>query len=124
MCQSCSPFCGKCITPLLKSVKCSQCGFSSALTRDECIVYLGYRRLKDVKDEMKHGDESPHCEKCGADIYNDLVDAVVPQICSYSGITCGYPCGRFSRKRLVGDSLCMKQTPLRNLQTRAQKRAV
>jgi len=78
-------------------------------------VYLGYRRLKDVKDELRHGDDFPQCEKCGADIFDSLAEKVVPQKCSYSGIICGYPCGRHVKKRILGDALCMKQTPLRNL---------
>ena len=103
----------------MKAVKCSQCGFSSALTRDECIVYLGYRTADSVKDELAHGENAPLCEKCGAEISQELTHKVTPLECNYSGIVCGYPCGRHQKKRVVGDSLCMKQTPLRKLKASA-----
>jgi len=85
------------------------------LTRDECIVYLGYLKADKHKDALKHGEEAPVCKNCGADLTADLKEAIVPLDCLYMGITCGFPCGRNIKERRVGDSQCMKPTPLKAL---------
>ena len=120
MCVACNPFCGHCRTPLYKGVDCSDCGESSVLTREECIVYLGYFRADQVKAELTHGDERPHCEKCGADIFENLVERVVPLDCLFAGIVCGFPCGRYRKERRLGDPTCQKQTPLGKIGTKVE----
>lgn len=120
MCVACSPFCGRCITPTLKAVKCSSCEANNVLTRDECLVYLAYRRADQVKGELKHGDLRPLCESCGADMSQDLSKLVVPMDCMYMELVCGFPCGRHKKTRRVGDPICAKQMPLGRLQTDSQ----
>jgi len=101
---------------MLKTVKCSHCGADNVLTRDECLVYLGYRKAEHVKDPLKHGQDFFHCEQCGVDLTSDIKALIVPLDCIYMGIVCGYPCGRHIRARRVGDSMCAKQMPLGKLQ--------
>lgn len=123
MCLTCNPFCGRCITPKLTALQCSSCGHRNVLTRDECVVYLGYKTADKVRGELQHGDSYPACEQCGSSIEEDLKALVVPKNCLYMGVVCGYPCGRHDKERRVGDPLCAKQMPLGKYRPKADEGA-
>ena len=85
------------------------------MTREACLHFLGRpHRVTDREREMIESGEigEPVCRKCGADLHDALERQIRPTECSFSGIVCGYPCGRCSRMRLVSDEPCETQVPM------------
>ena len=116
MCMNCNAMCGKCRPPLLKGFVCPSCGKASILTRDDCMYILGYwLEVPSSKlDAMKESGNSCFlCEHCGASLADEVRKAVVPRKCQYSGIDCGWPCGKWNRIRREGESPCAKQVVAR-----------
>lgn len=138
MCESCSPLCGTCKPAAYKAVICPGCGKPRLLTRAQCLDYLRrpHRRAADraagesgsgvlaaasgsaAADRALAGEGAPGglaCEGCGADLLPALERQIEPQPCAYSGIICGYPCGRRLRARGADDAPCATQVPLGRL---------
>lgn len=118
MCQTCSPLCGNCKPATYKPVLCSTCGKATLLMREECLLYLKRpHRLSQREQELLEsgGPEAPVCKACGADLGGDVEASIQPLGCRYSGIICGYPCGRHAEDRRPGAPPCKKQVPLGRL---------
>lgn len=116
MCMNCNAMCGKCRPPLLKGFVCPSCRKASILTRDACMYILGYwlEVPSSMLDEMEHGEGNRFaCEYCGESLVDTVRKAVVPRRCSYSGIECGWPCGKWNRERREGEPPCTKQVVAR-----------
>mgnify|MGYP007024218409 CR=1 FL=1 len=92
-CWVCNPFCGKCQPAPKKSAQCPECG--------TCTIF-------DRRDIIAGADLQ--CKKCGADLSE--IARPKPVLCSYSGLTCAYPCGK-STSSHDDDSfrLCKRNTP-------------
>jgi len=85
------------------------------LTRSECLYSLEYPHRKSSEEKRLAEAGVPRaarCTSCGADLSDELKRRVLPMDCLYSGIVCGFPCGRHRRKRRPGDLVCEKQVPL------------
>ncbi len=115
MCETCNPLCGGCRPAQLKVLVCSVCGKGMLVTRDECLFQLKRPHRQSKMVEGMFAGEEPGtlvCGNCGADIMDVLQEKVVPLECSYSGIVCGYPCGRRVKVRQEGEPRCATQVPL------------
>ena len=131
MCETCSPFCGNCKPPAYKVVLCPACGKPRLFTRDEALEALGrpHRRGRQRTRETGAAEGAGRavgrattvgaagggvltCAGCGADLMEGLRAAVTPLECRYSGIVCGYPCGRRMKEHPPGEGPCVWQVPL------------
>lgn len=113
--MACSAYCGRCRPALLVALQCPRCNQTTDFTRDECLYFLGYpHRISPAEKRLRESGapRSPHCRICGADLMTGLKEEVLPMDCRYSGIVCGYPCGKHVKERAVGDLPCEKQVPL------------
>ena len=112
MCMNCNAMCGKCRPPLLKGFVCPTCKKASILTRDDCMYILGYWcEIPDSKlGAIKETQSSRFlCKHCGTNLTETVRKAVVPKECQYSGIKCGWPCGKWNRTRRDDEPVCKKQ---------------
>lgn len=114
MCETCNPMCGQCKAAKLKAVVCPLCGRATLFTREACLHFLGRpHRVSDYERTQlaSGGMGKAICCRCGADLLPVLEKEIVPLECRYSGIMCGYPCGRRTRSRMEGDMPCATQVP-------------
>jgi len=115
MCLACSAYCANCHPATLVGLECPDCEETSDFTRGECLYILGYPHRRTLEDEELAAAGAPRkalCRSCGADLTALLRCEVLPMDCRYSGIVCGFPCGRHRRERREGDLVCEKQVPL------------
>ncbi|MCI8468600.1 MAG: hypothetical protein HFJ75_03765 [Eggerthellaceae bacterium] len=113
MCETCNLMCGKCKPAQLCRVLCPACGTASLVAREMCIDALGRPRAGRTAGEAP---PDPTCRGCGASLRGALEEILQPQPCRYSGIVCGYPCGRRHEERREGDRPCRTQVPLARLE--------
>jgi len=114
MCLACSPLCGRCRPALFITVECPSCDERVDVSRTECIHALGYRDRRSGKVSETY---IAHCPECGASLNGAVAASVKPMDCVYSGIVCGYPCGRHTKEPFPGDLPCEKQVPLGKIGT-------
>ena len=122
--MTCNPLCGRCKPPLEVALACPECEETIHVSRNICLHYLGYPYKGRAAFEASTGFELPECiscPSCGADLTPILRACVVPAKCLYSGIVCGYPCGRSKRERKEWDLVCEKQVPLSRLPSQEVK---
>ena len=109
MCMFCYAMCDKCKPAEQKVFTCKSCGKARILTRDECLCALGYPEAVREEAREKLPTGTILCANCGADLTALVTSAIRPRACSYSGITCAYPCKRSERARSENDKPCEKQ---------------
>jgi hypothetical protein len=115
MCMYCSALCDKCKPAELKGVVCPECGKAAMYKREDFLYALGYWKRKGSAQEQDAWlHERFRCKKCGTDLLSEARDLVRPVPCAYSGIICGYPCGRSNRERGLQDDPCKKQVIARS----------
>lgn len=118
MCETCNPLCGQCKAAKYKVVLCPSCGKATMLSREACLFALGRpHRMSDYERKLIESGEigAAVCRSCGADLLPTLEEALRPLACTYSGIVCGYPCGRRTERRGERDEPCATQVPLARL---------
>lgn len=117
MCMNCNAMCGKCRPPLLKAFVCDSCGKAAILTRKDCLYVLGYWQEFSSNDCVRIAENLDRrfaCKHCGSSLVGTVRKAVISKECAYSGINCGWPCGKWNRKRREGEDPCRKQIVAKN----------
>ena len=117
MCMNCNAMCGKCRPPLLKAFVCDSCGKAVILTREDCLYVLGYWQEFSSNDRSRIAENLDRrfaCKHCGNSLVNTVRKAVISKECEYSGIKCGWPCGKWNKKRREGEDPCRKQIVAKN----------
>ena len=115
MCEPCRPMCGKCKPAEIVPIHCSACGRVTFVSREACLHALGrpHRVTKVERAKIEAGEIGDAlCRHCGADQRSDIDAQIPPQDCVYSGIVCGFPCGRRTRPRRPNDEVCPTQVPM------------
>ncbi len=111
MCMHCSQMCDNCKPADMRAFQCEACGKTSILSREDCLLALGYWKLPSLPDGSPDPSSAQRyaCRTCGADLSGTIRFAILPRECLYAGILCGYPCGRHTRKRTETGAPCRKQ---------------
>jgi len=115
MCEACMPMCGACKPAKIVIVLCPVCGKGTMVSREDCLLHLK-RPFKGARSAESSGGGGPIlCKHCAADLGEEVERAIQPLPCKYSGIVCGYPCGKRDRERSPDDPPCGSQVPMGRL---------
>lgn len=107
--------CGNCKPPEQFAVLCPECGSPHAFLREEYLFYANLpHRLGPGEEGLRKSLEGrrPECARCGAELTEPMMAAIVPEPCAKSRIVCGYPCGQKDVQLSGGSRPCTKMVPL------------